>query len=429
MKVLMFGWEFPPYVSGGLGTACFGMTRALADERIGILFVMPGLEAPREERFLRVISAGSFAVEKISATQEEIPDVEVMHFIVDSPLHPYLNEATYGNRYGSVKTGILSGWGGQEATSFVPYGADLFSEVRRYAQAAERIARSEVFDVIHSHDWMTVPAALKAREISGKPWILHIHSLEYDRSGDAVNQGIVEMERHGLMAADHVIAVSDYTKKRIVAYYGVSPERISVVHNGVSQNDVMEDPAAFQAGRKGRNVLFLGRITFQKGPDYFIEAAAEVLKRLPDVTFLMAGSGDMMPGMIEKVAELGIGKQFHFTGFLRGEDVDRMFRMSDLYVMPSVSEPFGISPLEASRYGVPVILSRSSGVAEVLHHCLLVDFWDVRDMADKMIALLCREPLVKEIRAHAREELTRAGWKEAAGRIRDVYTQVAHQGV
>jgi len=425
MKVLMFGWEFPPYVSGGLGTACFGMTRALVDEQIEILFVMPGLETSQENRFLRVVSAGSFSVGEVSAAQET-PDGEVTHFIVDSPLHPYLNERTYGYRQGSGKTGILSGWGLQGVPSLVPYGADLFSEVGRYAQAAELIARSEVFDVIHSHDWMTIPAALKAREISGKPWIFHVHSLEYDRSGDAVNQGIWEMERRGMMAADHIIAVSDYTKKRIVAYYGVSPERISVVHNGVFQNDVLEDPAAFRTGRKAKNVLFLGRITFQKGPDYFIEAAAEVLKRLPEVTFLMAGSGDMMPGMIEKVAELGIGKQFHFTGFLRGEDVDRMFRMSDLYVMPSVSEPFGISPLEASRYGVPVILSRNSGVAEVFHHCLLVDFWDVRDMADKMIALLCRKPLVTEMRARAREELPRAGWKQAAGKIRDVYTKVVH---
>jgi len=426
MKVLMFGWEFPPYLSGGLGTACFGMTRALADERVEVLFVMPGLEIPREDRFLRVASADSFAVEDVSVTQEDAPTVDITHFFVASPLHPYLNEMTYGNRGSSVRTGILSAWGLQEAATFVPYEGDLFSEVARYARAAEPIARSEVFDVIHSHDWMTVPAALKAREISGKPWILHMHSLEHDRSGDAVNPGILEMEKRGLTEADHIIAVSDYTKKRIVAYYGVSPERVSVVHNGVFHNDMIEDPARFPAGRKGKNVLFLGRITFQKGPAYFVEAAAEVLKRLPDVTFIMAGSGDMMPGMIEKVAELGIGKQFHFTGFLRGEDVDRIFRMCDLYVMPSVSEPFGISPLEASRYGIPVIVSRNSGVSEVLHHCLLVDFWDVRDMADKMIALLRREPLVEEIRARVREELFRAGWKEAAEKIRNVYRRVVH---
>ncbi len=428
MKVLMFGWEFPPYVSGGLGTACFGMTRALADERIEILFVMPGSEEPRSDRLLRVVSEGSFAVVEVSPDRKT-PDAEVTHVVVHSPLHPYLNEWTYGNRSGFSGRGILSQGGGREGASLVLYGADLFSEVERYAQAAAPIARSEGFDVIHSHDWMTIPAALKAREISGKPWILHVHSLEYDRSGDAADRRIVEMEKRGMMEADHIIAVSGYTKRRIVSYYGASPDRISVVHNGVFRNDAVEDPVTFQAGRKGKNVLFLGRITFQKGPDYFIEAAAEVLKRFPDVTFIMAGSGDMMPGMIEKVAELGIGKQFHFTGFLQGEDVDRMFRMSDLYVMPSVSEPFGISPLEASRYGVPVIVSRNSGVAEVLHHCLLVDFWDVRDMADKMIALLSREPLMTEMQARAREELSGTGWKEAAGKIRDVYTRVAYQGV
>ena len=253
-----------------------------------------------------------------------------------------------------------------------------------------------------------------------------MHSLEHDRSGEAVNQGIFDMERYGLMAADHIIAVSDYTRKRIVEYYGIPSAKITVVHNGVFGNDAPDQPEIFERREKGKNVLFLGRITFQKGPDYFIEAAAEVLKRLPDVTFFMAGSGDMMTGMIEKVAELGIGEHFHFTGFLRGEEVERIFRISDLYVMPSVSEPFGISPLEATRYGVPVIMSRQSGVAEILHHCLLVDFWDVRDMADKMMALLCRNPLVSELKARARDELSKAGWKEAAHKIEAVYAKVMY---
>jgi glycogen(starch) synthase len=420
VRVLMFGWEFPPYMSGGLGTACLGITRALVDDRVEVLFVMPGLENPLDERFLRFISPDLFAVREDSGREDE-PSEEMTRFVVDSPLNPYQNDRTYGNRY---RTGILSGLGASGIASFAPYGADLFSEVGRYSQAAEPIARSEVFDVIHSHDWMTVQAALKAREISGKPWIFHVHSLEYDRSGEAVNQGIFEMERHGLMAADHIIAVSKYTQRRIVEYYGIPVGKITVVHNGVFRNDVPDPLAESRLGGNEKNVLFLGRITFQKGPDYFIEAAAEVLKRLPDVTFLMAGSGDMMPGMIEKVAELGIGQHFHFTGFLRGEDVEGAFRMSDLYVMPSVSEPFGISPLEATRYGVPVIMSRQSGVSEILHHCLLVDFWDVRDMADKMMALLCREPLVRELKTRARNELSKAGWEEAARKIRAVYNKV-----
>ena len=423
MRVLMFGWEFPPYMSGGLGTACLGMTQALVDEGVKVLFVMPGLETPLDERFIRFISPDLFTTREDSNAEDDYRRT-ITRFVVDSPLNPYQNERTYENRYRTGKTGILSSLGVSGIASFVPYGSDLFSEVWRYSQAAEPIAQSEVFDVIHSHDWMTVLAAIKAREISGKPWIFHVHSLEHDRSGEVVNQGIFEMERYGLMEADHIIAVSDYTRKMIVEYYGIPPGKISVVHNGVLGSDTPDPEGASKREGKEKNVLFLGRITFQKGPDYFIEAAAEVLKRLPEVTFFMAGSGDMMPGMIEKVAELGIGKHFHFTGFLRGEEVERVFRMSDLYVMPSVSEPFGISPLEATRYGVPVIMSRQSGVAEILHHCLLVDFWDVPDMADKMMALLCREPLARELRTRARDELSKASWKTAARKIEAVYNKV-----
>ncbi len=424
MKVLMFGWEFPPYMSGGLGTACLGMTRALVDDQVDVLFVMPGQQSLLPDRFVRFISPEPQTAQK-HAEPDPIDEKPILtHFLVDSPLNPYQTESGYRNRRQTLKTGILSDLGTSGVASFVPYGSDLFSEVDRYARAAASIAGRETFDVIHSHDWMTVPAAIRAREVSGKRWIFHVHSLEQDRSGEGINRGIFDMERYGLTAADHIIAVSNYTRKRIIEYYGISPDKITVVHNGVIGHDMPEQVTAPGKTGKEKNVLFLGRITFQKGPDYFIEAAAEVLKRLPDVTFFMAGSGDMMPGMIEKVAEMGIGKHFHFTGFLRGEDVERIFRMSDLYVMPSVSEPFGISPLEATRYGVPVILSRQSGVAEILHHCLLVDFWDVQDMADKMVALLCREPLVRELKARARDELFQASWKEAARKIEAVYTKV-----
>jgi glycogen synthase len=422
VKVLMFGWEFPPYMSGGLGTACLGMTRALADDRVEILFVMPGSESTLNDRLIRFISPDLMALPEDSV-MDDVPSPPMTNFVVASPLHPYQNELTYRNRY---RTGILSGLGSSGIAAFAPYGSDLFSEVTRYSRAAEPIARSETFDVIHSHDWMTVPAAITARQNSGKPWIFHVHSLEHDRSGEAVNQGIFDMERYGLMAADHIIAVSEYTRKEIVEYYGIPSAKITVVHNGVFGHDAPVQSEVFERRDTGKNVLFLGRITFQKGPNYFIEAAAEVLKRLPEVTFFMAGSGDMMTGMIEKVAELGIGKHFHFTGFLRGEEVERIFKISDLYVMPSVSEPFGISPLEATRYGVPVIMSRQSGVSEILHHCLLVDFWDVRDIADKMMALLSRNPLARELKARARDELSKAGWKEAAYKIEAVYAKVMY---
>ncbi|NLN60405.1 MAG: glycosyltransferase family 4 protein [Deltaproteobacteria bacterium] len=421
MRILMFGWEFPPYMSGGLGTACLGMTRALTDARIKILFVMPGQAPAHEDRFMRFIDPDVYRVRNEREDDSSERNGLMTRFIVNSSLTPYQNVRTYGPVYGNRATGILSGFGNPDARSFSPYGSNLFSEVWRYAYAAETIALSETFDIIHSHDWMTVPAAIRAREISGRPWIFHVHSLEQDRSGESVNPEIFDMERRGLAEADRIIAVSNYTRKRIVDCYGIPVDRIAVVHNGVTHINGSEHINVFRKPGQKKNVLFLGRITFQKGPAYFIEAAAEVLKRIPETTFLMAGSGDMMTGMIERVAELGIGKHFHFTGFLRGEDVDHIFRMSNLYVMPSVSEPFGLSPLEATRYGVPVILSRQSGVAEVFHHCLLVDFWDVRDMVDKIIALLRYEPLVRELQIRAREELLRTTWEGAASKIEAVY--------
>ena len=424
MRVLMFGWEFPPYLSGGLGTACLGITKSLIDSGVEVLFVMPGLKDPSNDQKFRFISPD--LIDDGAESQpagEPGSDGGLIAYAVAAALHPYRRPGNHG-RLKVAGTSILAGLAADGVSAFVPYGLDLFAEVDRYTRAAESIARSEVFDVIHSHDWMTVRAACRARDASGRPWIFHVHSLEQDRSGDDINPGIVEIEQYGMMAADHLIAVSEYMKKRIVAYYGIAPARISVIHNGVFRED--EEPDQAVPGRKKdrKNILFLGRITFQKGPDYFIEAAAEVLKHVPNVTFVMAGSGDMMPAMIEKVAELGLGKRFHFTGFLRGNDVAKAFRMSDLYVMPSVSEPFGISPLEATRYGVPVIMSRQSGVAEVLHHCLLVDFWNVHDMADKMIAVLKREPLARELKIRGQDALSGAEWKEVARKIRSVYLNV-----
>jgi glycosyltransferase involved in cell wall biosynthesis len=267
---------------------------------------------------------------------------------------------------------------------------------------------------------MTVLAGLYAKEVSGKPLILHIHSLEFDRSGEHINRDIFYIERYGMVSADHIIAVSHYTKNLIVSRYGIDPDKISVVHNAVSR---AEAPNIYHVGRSPdkKIVLFLGRITFQKGPDYFVEAAAKVLEKLPEVTFVMAGAGDMMPRMIERVAELGIGKNFHFTGFLHGSEVEQIFTMSDLYVMPSVSEPFGISPLEAMIYDVPVIISRQSGVSEILHHALTVDFWDVNEIANKIIAILRYPILVAEIVERSRDELRKVRWEYAAEKIVEVY--------
>jgi len=460
MKILMFGWEFPPYMSGGLGTACLGITQALAEEQVEIIFVMPGSQIPDDEQFIRFIGPDILRSEETSSSRKG-RDPFLKRITVNSPLTPYLNARTY--RIPAETAG----------SPFTSYEDDLFAEIDRYGHMAGRIAAGETFDVIHSHDWMTVMAARQAREISGKGWIFHVHSLEYDRSGEAVNPEILQMEQTGLEEADHIIAVSDYTKQRIIRYYGISPDKITVIHNGVIwQNELFENktplsydydaapeeqpekqqaeplreegktPIPYGAEQEheprrsktsvplrtsGKNVLFLGRITFQKGPDYFVEAAAEVLKHVPDASFYIAGVGDMAPAMVERVAELGIGKNVHFTGFLQGEEIEEIFRMSDVYVLPSVSEPFGISPLEAIQHGVPVILSRQSGVSEIIRHCFLVDFWNIHDMADKIIALLCRKALAEEMRANAKEELSKITWQSAAEKIRSLYEQTIHR--
>ena len=309
MKILMFGWEFPPHVSGGLGTACYGMTKALAALGQDILFVIPGAETGDAESPVRLVATGGMALPEAPA----LPSGLVIRPVA-SPLRPYLNNAQYRALAGEGRDlppeSLLAVSGG--------YGGDLMTEVLRYGRAAGVIAVQEPFDIVHAHDWMTVPAALTARSQTGKPFVFHVHSLEFDRSGESVNQPIYDMERCGLECADAVIAVSHYTKDMIVDRYGIAREKIVVVHNAVTRGE-NRDIRRAKKDASEKVVLFLGRITFQKGPDYFVEAAAKVAREMPEVTFVMAGAGEMMPRMIERVAELGLGSRFHFTGFLRME--------------------------------------------------------------------------------------------------------------
>lgn len=417
MRILMFGWEFPPRMSGGLGTACYGMTAALAGLGHRITFVLPRDGDAGAAPFLDLVSTAGIAVPDTDRDDGmETLLRRLMLRPLPSLLHPYLDAGHYHTLYLSEQKRFPETAG--------LYGPDLITEAIRYGRAGGVLARTATFDVIHAHDWMTVPAALLARRISGRPLILHIHSLEYDRSGENGNEEIFAIEREGMEKADRIIAVSHRTKRMIAARYGIPPEKISVVYNAVSK---MEARQAYRTERQGgrKMVLFLGRITFQKGPDYFVEAAARVLHVLPDVTFVMAGAGDMMGRMIERVAELGIGDRFHFTGFLQGEEIERIFSLSDLYVMPSVSEPFGISPLEAMSYDVPVILSRQSGVSELLRHALKVDFWDVREMAAKIIAVLQHPVLADKLAEKAREELRKIRWETAAEKIAAIYRETA----
>jgi glycosyltransferase involved in cell wall biosynthesis len=295
------------------------------------------------------------------------------------------------------------------------------TEVHRYAAMATRLTRGERFDLIHAHDWMTYPAALAIAGLSGKALVVHVHSTEFDRAGDSPNRQIYDIERRGMHAATAVICVSHLTRKICEVRYGLDPDKIHVVYNGIEHDGIAQPRTTIRRGDK--IVLFLGRLTMQKGPEYFLAAARKVLARYDRVKFIVAGSGDLAQRTVQLAAEMGIGHKVLFAGFLRGDDVERVFRMADVYVMPSVSEPFGIAPLEAIRHDVPVIISKNSGVAEVLHHALKVDFWDIDEMANKIIAVLRHPPLGQTLREHADFEVRSLTWDGAANKCIAIYRQ------
>lgn len=434
----MFGWEFPPYIAGGLGTACYGMTRALADRGADVQFVLPCLRGATDSsnNFLTMHSASGTPITetddvRLRMAGSQAWESHVRFLPISSPLMPYMTPETYLE---ALRTFIATGqpdreWASRHESTYSytlkgGYGPDLMSEVYRYGQLAAVIASREDFDVIHAHDWMTYPAAILAKALTGKPLVVHIHATEFDRSGENINDIVGGMERAGLHAADLVVAVSQLTRNIVINRYGVPPEKVKVVYNAVQRPEVEKHYEVPKLLQQEKRVLFLGRVTFQKGPEYFIEAAKLVLEKVPNSRFFMAGSGDMLSQLVRRAGQLRIGDRFHFSGFLRGEQVDRMFSLANLYVMPSVSEPFGITPLEAMLYDVPVLVSRQSGVAEILRHALKADFWDVRDMADKICAVLNHEALAKELVHNCRDEMKHIRWGNAADQLLQLYSQV-----
>ena len=427
----MFGWEFPPHIAGGLGTACYGMTRGLARNDVEVTFVMPHASGDEDQRFVRVVNASD--VEAVyGGVGEGVDDLmnKISFIRIDSNMVPYISPEEFKSYHDEfVKTGEKRWQTGdvwtQRYTFSGKYGANLMEEVARYAMVAAQVARDleGQFDVIHAHDWLTYFAGIAAKRVSGKPLVVHMHATEYDRSGENINTQTYSIERAGMHAADRVIAVSNLTRKIVIEKYGVPAEKVVTVHNAVRFAENSEDNAPSR-GVDDKIVTFLGRITYQKGPDYFVEAAAKVLKRVPNVRFVMAGSGDMMNHVIRRVARLGIADRFHFTGFLRGEDVHKMFQLSDVYIMPSVSEPFGISPLEAMRSNVPSIISKQSGVAEVLDYAVKVDYWDVDAMADAIYGLIKYPALSSMFAKKGLEEVTGLKWNNAAAKIKKIYQDV-----
>lgn len=445
MRVLMLGWEFPPFISGGLGTACYGLTRGL--DRLGaeVLFVLPKPIDPKLASHVRIIAPGSpSAVMERRATARRYATGEFKHVqfrSVDADLRPYLQPdaaewispdpanpqtvslpgpvgpAQSADRRRHASSGAVSTGPGAD------YSGNLFDEIDRYANLVQEISDDETFDLVHAHDWMTFRAGIRAADRSGKPLVVHVHSTEFDRSGQHVDQRIYDIERAGMQRAKRVIAVSFLTKNIIAKHYGVDARKVDVVYNAIDDNGAGPPHTLPPIRKDEKIVLFLGRITMQKGPEYFLQAAQRVLEVMDNVRFIMAGSGDLITAMIRRAEEMGIGDKVLFTGFLRGDDVKRVYRMADLYVMPSVSEPFGIAPLEALANDVPVLISKQSGVAEVLQNALKVDFWDVDEMANKIVAVLRHPPLQATLRDHGSIEVRRLSWTDSAEICIEVYRQ------
>ncbi len=487
MKVLMLGWEFPPHITGGLATACAGLCEGLHRHGVEVTFVIPRAHGDEDQRFARVIGCNEVEVddewseretvavrERVRGAARETVQVltrEVVHieqrdrpsFVLppaDAPrpsayatpaaLEAWLEAlAPRGVARATIATHKLEHEVSIEripgAESEVErleqvevrrsarrtleftgrYGSDLFGEVERYARCAAEIARRERFDLVHAHDWMTFPAGIAAARALGRPLACHVHACEYDRSGDHPNTRIRDLEQLGLDHADRVVCVSHYTSQQLTRRYRVDESKLRVVHNAVNKGDQARTTGS-QKHIPEPVVLFLGRVTYQKGPDYFLEAAARVVAVEPHVKFVMVGSGDMLPKMVERAARMGLARNVHFTGFLKGADVERVYSLADIYVMPSVSEPFGISPLEALALDVPVIVSRQSGVSEVLRNALKVDFWDVQDIANKILALLRYPALREHLLDAGRDEVRAMSWEERAGALERVYRELAH---
>ena len=423
----MFGWEFPPHISGGLGTACYGLIQGMNVHKQEVIFVVPKLWGD-EEPVADFVNASGVTIDYRERRFKKLWK-NLTYLEVNSYLVPYLGPQEF-KKYTDYtlhdRTDVAESIFSTNYQFSGKYGKNLMEEVSRYALVGAQIARDRSdFDIIHAHDWLAYPAGIAAKEISGKPLVVHVHATEYDRSGESVNFPVFEIERAGMHAADHVVAVSQLTKNICVRKYGIPPEKVTVLHNAVLDASIIK--SSFQKKVPEKIVTFLGRITYQKGPEYFVEAAKKVIERDPNVRFVMAGSGDLLNKMVDRVAELRMGTKFHFTGFLKGDDVDHMYAISDVYVMPSVSEPFGIAPLEAVRHNTPVIISKQSGVAEVLNNAIKIDFWDVDAMADAIFGLLHYQSIARMFTELGADELKKLKWEHVAAKLVTVYEKLLAQ--
>ncbi len=440
MKILMFTWEFPPLISGGLGMACYGMVKALLNQGVKIDLVLPTKEMVyfplRQESDVDTLPAvfcdpvlhEEYTTKTFTGIKERLEYIGISHkpesYLQLEEIDSYISEIKSHYWTSTVKERTEVGlW--EEMTFNLIGEEDLIKKVQEYTIRAERFARILEYDIIHAHDWLCYPAGMLSKQISKKPLIVHIHATEFDRSGGPGDERIHKIEHAGMTYADRVIAVSKYTAQMIMSRYRIDTGRIRIIHNAFTvPDDVNLDKKRIL---NGPTILFLGRITLQKGPDYYLDVADRVLKVHPEARFIMAGTGDMARKLLRKSAALKLKNRFLFTGFLNRKQVEQILRAADIYVLPSVSEPFGIAPLEAMAYGVTAIISKQSGVSEVVNHAFKVDFWDVDLMADTINHLIENPDVCQRIGIEGMLEVNRIQWDEAAEKIRQLYASVASE--
>jgi glycosyltransferase involved in cell wall biosynthesis len=413
----MYGWEFPPHILGGLGTASFGLIKGMSMQPdMEITFVMPKPWGDEDQSFLRIIGAChtpivwrdvnyDYVFRRLSSFMDPAKYFELRKHIYDDFSYRHVDDL------GCIE---FSG----------RYPDNLLEEINNYSIVAGVIARTEQYDIIHAHDWLTYPAGIHTKVISGKPLVIHVHATDYDRSRGNVNPDVYHIEKNGMDYADRIVTVSNLTRQTVIEKYHQHPDKVVTVHNAVEPLGREILAITDKRGVTDKIVTFLGRITMQKGPEYFVEAAAKVLKKTNNVRFVMAGSGDMMDKMIRLAAARHISDRFHFTGFMKGKQVYEIFRASDVYVMPSVSEPFGISPLEAMQCGVPSIISKQSGCAEILNHAIKLDYWDIEALADAIYGLISYPRLHAFLQEEGMKEVNGIKWEYAGQKVRRVYESV-----
>lgn len=398
MKILMLGWELPPHNSGGLGVACYYLCKALAQKGADIDFILP-YTAEHGIDFMRINGAHPQSVEE-------------------------LLQAGMAYDSQSYSLGFSSATGQKKIAK-----TDIFGQASMYEHAVSTIVDAVEFDIIHAHDWLTFRAAVRAKEKTRAPLLLHVHSIESDRSGGGYGNPLVrEIERNAMLIADRTIAVSQLTKNSIVREYAIPSDAIEVIHNSIDPTSMepLDGDNAYRylslLKNNGYKVIgYVGRLTIQKGLLQLMRAAKEVVEREPKTMFLIVGSGDQEIELLETAAQFGISSNVIFTGFQRGKKWRDAFAICDLFVMPSISEPFGLVALEAIGYGSPVMISKQSGVSEILHNCLKVDFWDVNEMANQMTAVVRSDGLRDELHRASHIEYERLSWSKTADKLMDLY--------